>query len=117
MIINKTNGKIIANNAVICKSFFSKAKGLMFKRQFVDCGYVFEFRKEIIGSIHMLFVFFPIDIVWLDKENRVIEIKENIKPFTPSIIPRNKCKSFIEIPVNTIKNKNIKINDKIEINL
>ena len=34
------------------------------------------------SSLHMFFVFFPIDVLFLDKDKKIIEIKRNFKPFS-----------------------------------
>lgn len=113
MIKNRTTGKILANNKIVCNTIISKTVGLMFKKELIDCGYVFEFSRDVIGSIHMFFVFFPIDIIWLDKNLIVVELKENVKPFTPSLVPKKRCRYFIEIPSGTIKKSETKLGDRI----
>ena len=42
---------------------------------------VMEFPRERKISLHMCFVFFPIDVLILDKDKRVIEIKEKFRPW------------------------------------
>ena len=70
---------MIIKNARVCRSVFSQALGLMFrKRQ----NLVMEFPCERRVSLHMFFVFFPIDVLILDKDKRIVEIKRNLKPFT-----------------------------------
>ena len=39
----------------------------------------------------MFFVFFPIDVLFLDKNKKVVELKENFKPFS-IYFPKNKAK-------------------------
>ena len=36
-------------------------------------------------AIHTFFVFFPIDVCWLDEEKRVVHMARNIQPFTASV--------------------------------
>ena len=62
----------------------------------------------------MLFVFFPIDVIWLDSKRVVVDKRENIKPFTLLIKPRKSAKYIIEMPYGS--SKNIKIKDKLEFN-
>ena len=62
-----------------CKSWFSIFRGLMFSRR---RNLLFVFDKERKVSIHMLFVFFSIDIYWLDKDFRVVDLRKKVKPFT-----------------------------------
>ena len=57
----------------------SKARGLMFSRK---RNLVFVFEEEKRRSLHMFCVFFPIDILFLDKDKRIVEIKKGFKPFS-----------------------------------
>ena len=63
----------------VCKNVLSKARGLMFSRK---RNLMFVFDKEQRIALHMFFVFFPIDVLFLDKNKRIVEIKKDFKPFT-----------------------------------
>lgn len=77
--------KIILKNKVKeirhCKSIISKMIGLMFSRK-RDRALVFHFKKESYVDLHMFFVFYPIDVFWLNKDKKVIDFKKGFKPFT-----------------------------------
>ena len=111
LIKNSTKKTIISENAKICKNISSIALGLMFSRK--SKSLVFIFKKEKIVPLHMFFVFYPIDVLFLNKNNIVVEIKENFKPFN-FYNPKNKAKFVIELPKVTIKNSKTEIGDKIE---
>lgn len=40
------------------------------------------FPKEQHIHLHNFFVFFPLDLLILDKNMRIVEMKQNFKPFT-----------------------------------
>ena len=61
----------------------------------------------------MLMVFYPIDVLFLDKNKKVVEVKENFKPFS-FYAPKNKALYIIELPQDSIKHSRTKIGDKIE---
>ncbi len=102
MIKNKTKNIVLVDETKHCKSILSKAKGLMFTSGIKNKGLVFYFPKEQINSLHMVFVFYPIDVLFLDKDRKVVEIKRNFKPFS-AYIPKKKSKYVIELPKNTTK--------------
>ena len=87
------------------KSIFFKLKGLMFSKKlnYNEC-IMFEFHKDENIMIHMFFVFFNIDVLWLDKDFKILEIKQNIKPFTPLIKPRYSARYLIETLGNSASN-------------
>ncbi|MFW6014325.1 MAG: DUF192 domain-containing protein [Nanoarchaeota archaeon] len=93
-IINKDKETVIASEFKHCKNFFQHFRGLMFSGK--KC-LLFEFEKEKHISLHMFFVFFAIDVVYLDKNKKVVEIKKGLKPFW-FYSPKKKAKFIIEAP-------------------
>jgi len=79
MIINKITNKTISKKEIVCKSFFSQARGLMFRKKH---NLVMVLPKERRIGLHNFFVFYPIDVLILDKDMKIIEIKRNFRPFT-----------------------------------
>lgn len=108
MIVNATKSLILSRKHKSCKSFCSKALGLMFSSP--KC-LVFEFEKERKIGLHMLFVFFPIDVLWLNSKKVVVE-KATLHPFT-FYTPKKKAKYVVELPKG--KAKGTRIGDKIVI--
>ena len=76
----------------ICDSFWSKARGLMFSRR---KNLIFVFDDEKRRSLHMLFVFFPIEVLFLNKYKRVVE-KARLSPFS-FYNSKQKAKYVVEI--------------------
>ena len=102
MIINHTKKKIIIKKSKLCKSVICKAIGFMFRKKNPDYALIFIFRNERKNPLHMLFVFFPIDVLFLDKKKQVVEIKKDFKPFT-YYSPKNKSLYVIELPTGHLK--------------
>lgn len=89
--------KIFGIRARVCKSFFSKLKGLMFTRRKNAKPLFFVFSREKKIAIHMFFVFFPIKVIWLNKNKKVVE-KKILKPFQ-SCCGKKKARYVLEIPL------------------
>ena len=64
-----------------CKSFSSQLRGLMFSPR---RNLLFTNKKEKKVNLHMYFVFYPIDILYLNKNYRVLK-KTRACPFQPFI--------------------------------
>jgi len=109
MITNKTTNQIISNKDSICKNVFSQALGLMFSKR---KNLIMIFNKERNISLHNFFVFYPIDVLILNENKKVIEIKNNFRPFT-FWNSKNKGKYLIELGKDESKNK-VKVNDLLE---
>jgi uncharacterized membrane protein (UPF0127 family) len=100
MIINKTTGETIANQIVRCDTFARRGRGLMFRSSSAvtdDQVYLFVEKRESVAqtTIHMFFVFFPIAVVWLDTEKRVVD-KVLTKPFRPYYAPKSAAQYYVE---------------------
>jgi len=67
-------------------------------------------------SITMSFVFFPIDVVFLDKNRQVIALKRHLKPWS-FYDPKIKCCFFIELADRSIASHKIKIGDVFDFEL
>ncbi len=92
-----------------CDSLLSKAFGFMFSFK-PNKILVFRFDREKIRSLHMFFVFCNLDVLFLDKNKRVVEIAR-LKPFT-IYTPKHKTKYIIEMPEGFIKKKKIRLHSK-----
>jgi hypothetical protein len=88
---------------VDCISFFSRFKGLMFTRNIDHC-----MRFSRCNSIHTFFMFECIDVVMTDKDNNVLYIFKNVKPFRV-ILPRRGVYNVYELPCNSINEKILKV--------
>ncbi|MFH1770230.1 MAG: DUF192 domain-containing protein [archaeon] len=113
MIKNSSNKKVLTKNKTMCNTIVSQSKGLMFSKEKKDFGLIFNFKKERTISLHMFFVFYPIDVISLDAQKKVIDVKENFKPFT-TYLAKKKAKYIIELPKGTIKRTSTKTGDIIE---
>jgi uncharacterized protein len=96
------------SNPVFLKSIFSKGIGLMFKTK-INKPYIFIFDKEKIIQLHMWFVFMTIDVIFLDRNKKIVEMS-TLKPFT-LYTPKKKAMYIIEMPIGS-KNK-LKLKQKL----
>jgi len=114
---NSTKKTEVVGNLKIAEKFFERLKGLMFKKEIGD-DYGLLIKQ--CDSIHMFFMKFPIDAIFLKTvfagNNRniykVVKIIENIKPWRVSPVV-NEADSVLEVKSGKSKN-NISVNDKLE---
>lgn len=112
MIKNLTKKTLLIKNSIFIDDIFSKFVGLMLSKQ-QKKALIFRFEKERIISLHMFFVFYPIDVLFLDKSKIVVDKKESFKPFT-FYKPKKKAMYAVEMPAGIIKRTKTGIGDKIE---
>jgi uncharacterized membrane protein (UPF0127 family) len=97
-IVNLATGETLARHVVRCGTFWWRGRGLMFRRALAeDEAYLFVERRESVAqaTIHMLFVFFPIAVVWLDGGKLVVD-KVLAWPFRPYYAPCQPARYYIE---------------------
>jgi len=117
-LINKTKNFVISYEIFIAESFISRMKGLMLsdKKDLV----LVSPREDIVAScIHMFFMLYPIDVIWLDSTKKVVDLKRRVLPFNPLnpktwriYKPRKRAKYVIELGNGDVKNT--EIGDSIE---
>jgi uncharacterized membrane protein (UPF0127 family) len=109
----RINNKLLMKNVKFASTSWQRTKGLMFEdlKNF-NYALIFDFPSEskIGTSLHMIFVFFTIDVLFLNKKQEVVD-KVTLQPFTPNYTPKKAAKYVIEMPSG--KNKKVKIGDKV----
>jgi uncharacterized membrane protein (UPF0127 family) len=98
VLVNLTTGQVLATRVELCNTFWSKLRGLMFRRSLdPDHALVFSHARESIAetSIHMLFVSFPIAVIWLNARKQVVG-RALAKPYRPYYASQVPAQYFIE---------------------
>ena len=98
MLRNLTTGETIASRVVRCDTFWTRARGLMFRSPIAtDEVYLFIEGRESVAqtTIHMFFVFFAIAVIWLDRDKRVVDTTL-ARPFRPFYAPGGPAQYFVE---------------------
>ena len=67
---------------------------------------------EPCNSVHMFFMRYPLDIVFIDGQGQVVFMYKGIKPWRVGRIVRG-AKAAIELPAGAIDTSNTQLGDKI----
>ncbi|MBU9711588.1 DUF192 domain-containing protein [Evansella tamaricis] len=90
-------------------SFSSRFKGLMFRKIPLENEGIWIIP---CNSIHMFFMFISIDVVFINKDLKIIKVFPNVQPWT--IIPPVKgAHSALELPIGTIEKFELKPCDQV----
>jgi len=76
--INRTTGQVLSDKVKIAQDFKSRSIGLL-NRTSLESGEGLLIKP--CNSIHMFFMKFPIDVLFLDRKGRVVKIKMSLKPW------------------------------------
>jgi len=96
-----------------------RALGLMFRQEInQDQGMLFIFKEEGIYPFWMKNMKFSIDILWLDKEKRIIHIEENVPPCSkepcPTYSHQLPAAYVLELKAGSVAKNQLKLLDKLE---
>ena len=103
---------------VVVSSDKLRKKGLMYrKKKLKDSqGMLFDFKEPMAISLWMKNTFIPLDAIYLNEEGKIVDINEKLKPKSKKSVKSNQLARYVmEVNSNTVKNKNIKLGDYIQI--
>jgi len=107
MLLNTTKKTVIVSELAVADNFFKRFMGLMGKN---DLPQGKGLMIKPCNSIHMFFMKIPLDILFVDRDNKIIHIIKDIKPWKVSkIVPG--AVSAIELPIGTIDSSNTEVSD------
>ena len=105
----------------VAKSDAKKHNGLSEREKLdVGVGMFFVFDSASKYSFWNKDMLFPIDIVWI-KDSQVVDVSENMPDFKTSpnytVTSQSEANFVLEVNAGFVKEKNIKIGDKVEVQL
>src|SRR5437899_12224526 len=108
-VYNKTKETFLAYRVKVADSILSRLVGLLGKRSLaLDSG------LWIVPSsgVHTLGMLFTIDVVFLDKNLKVVGLRELLRPFSITR-PNFRARSVLELPAHTIVKSHTEIGDEL----
>lgn len=103
------NNQLIADKVSIADNFFSRSIGLLNKTH-LNNGEALLIKP--CNSIHCIGMKFSIDVIFLDKNNKIVCLIKKMKPFSISNIVFSSNK-VLELKEGTIEKFDIKLDDVI----
>jgi hypothetical protein len=110
-IANITKGTVLAGQAVVADTIFKRLKGLLGEKEIVN-GQALVIKP--CSSIHTFFMRFPIDILFVGKDNKIIAAISSLPAFRASKIYFNAA-YVIELPAGLLKATSTSAGDLLEI--
>lgn len=108
-IVHTKTNFILGEDIRSATTFMERLQGLMFAKSMIGDGLLLE----PCTSVHNCFVRFPIDVVFLDRDNKVVKILRNFKPWRFSWIYFS-ARRAIELPAGKVP-KDINVGDQLEV--
>ena len=110
-VYNETRQSFLSLGVGIADTFFTSMKGLLGKRKLRNDEGLWVIPSQGIHSIGLLF---PIDLVYLDANRKVIHLVEHLRPFRLAAV-KPSCESVLELPIRTICRSDTQLGDSLVI--
>jgi uncharacterized protein len=110
-VYNKTKETFLAFRVNVADSVAGRLIGLLGRRSLRPDSGVWIVPANAIHTIGMLFSF---DVVMIDKNFKVVSVKELVRPFRV-VMPKLRAESVIELPAHTIFRSRTEIGDQLVI--
>src|SRR5258706_5009892 len=104
----RENGTIVCERCVVAESLLSRSKGLLGRRELAP-GEGLLLRPA--SSIHMFFMRFPIDVVFLDRNLVVRKIVPRLKPWRLGF--RLGSETVLEMPPSACERRGLPTRDPV----
>lgn len=106
----------------LAQNSIERTKGLMFRKSLEqNKGMLFLFNKEAKYSFWMKNTFISLDIIWINKDKKIVFISENNQPckwyYCSSIKPTKDAKYILEVNSGIVKKVGLKIGDELNLTL
>lgn len=108
-VANLTRGAILATSLEVADTSPKRSKGLLGRKGLAPGGGLWISPCE---SVHTFFMQFPIDLVYLDRKNRVRKTRAAVPPWRLSACLT--AYSILELPAGTIRDTQTQPGDQVE---
>lgn len=108
-VYNKTRETFLAFRVAVADSIVGRLVGLLGRRALPQDSGVWIVPSNAVHTIGMMFSF---DLVLIDKDFKVVGLRELVRPFTITW-PNHRAESVIELPAHTIFRSRTKIGDQL----
>jgi uncharacterized membrane protein (UPF0127 family) len=106
--VRKQDGTVVCERCVLADSWWLRLKGLLGRADLpADEGILLR----PAGSIHMFFMRFAIDAVFLDRELQVLRVVEGLRPWR--MASKRRSRSVLELSVGTCERARVREGDRL----
>jgi uncharacterized protein len=109
-LYHRATGQCLASRVALANTFFTRLRGLLFRRRLPPDEAIW---LRPCNGVHTFWMLFAIDVIFLDRDLRIVKLVENMRPFRVTR-PHLGARSVIEMPAFTISRVGLKLGDQVE---
>ena len=107
----RATGQLLAESVVLANTFFTRLRGLIGRRRLAPAEALW---LRPCNGVHTWWMHYAIDVIFLDRELRIVKLVENMRPFRLTA-PHRASRSVLEMSAHTISQVQLKVGDQLEI--
>ncbi|HMV83879.1 MAG TPA: DUF192 domain-containing protein [Blastocatellia bacterium] len=104
-------GRPLAERVVLANTFLSRLRGLIGRRRLAPAEALW---LRPCNGVHTWWMHYAIDVIFLDRELRIVKLVENMRPFLLTA-PHRAARSVLEMSAHTISQTQLKVGDQLKI--
>jgi len=109
-VVRKEDGTVVCAECIVADSAWTRSKGLLGRASLGDDEGIL---LRPGSSIHMFFMRFPIDAVFLDRDFRVLRVASDLKPWR--MASRRGAKAVLELPAGRCARIGVSEGDRLSV--
>jgi uncharacterized protein len=106
--VRTESGKLVCERCEIADSAFARARGLLGRSGLEPGGGMLIDRA---GSVHMFFMRFPIDVVFLAKDRTVVGVRHGLRPWR--VAAARRAVATLELPAGRAAEAGVEKGDRL----
>lgn len=110
-VYNQTRAATLGSQVELANSFLRRGLGLIGRRSLAENGGLILYPNN---NIHMFFMRFPIDVIFADRDDRIVGLRHSFKPWRPFAAARN-ARYTIELPAGILRTTTTEVGDQLVI--
>ncbi len=110
LLINRRSDETIASDVTLALTRAERRRGLLGQD---SLGASTALVLSPCWSIHTMFMRFPIDVVFVDRDGRALRIVRELAPWRIAVAPR--AHAVIEFPARSLQARDVRVGDELRL--
>jgi uncharacterized protein len=106
--IRREDGSIVCERCLLAETALTRMRGLLGRRELPSGEGIL---LKPASSVHMAFMRFPIDAVFLDRDLRVVKVASDLRPWRAAA--SRGARAVLELPAGEAKKRGLTAGDRL----
>ncbi|MFN0110068.1 MAG: DUF192 domain-containing protein [Blastocatellia bacterium] len=108
---HRATGQLLAEEVALANTFLTRLRGLIARSRLAPAQALW---LRPCNGVHTWWMHYSIDVIFLDRDLRIVKLVENMRPFRLTA-PHREARSVLEMAAHSISRAQLKIGDQLEL--